>query len=270
MSEQQYNIVYRGDIVFGHQLSDVKLRLQQLFKTDEAKINALFTGKPVVLKRNLDMATAETYRAALLNAGARVDIVADDAKLSTSSVSSPATSSPVVQPAVNVRAAPASSPSPETASAQKVSSTQTVENWSLAPAGVNLLEANQQHPFVPRNIDTSGLALKPAGGNLLDANELQPSVPGVAVPNFELANVGADLVRADEKLVIPAAEINAGEWGVAEVGADLISDDEKEIVLPALINIPDVGLAPAGADLGQIKPQVKPVVPDISGLHLVD
>jgi len=250
MSEQQYNIVYRGDIVFGHQLSDVKLRLQQLFKTDEAKINALFTGKPVVLKRNLDMATAETYRAALLNAGARVDVVADDTKPSTSSVSSPAT------PAVNVKAAPESS--------------QAVENWSLAPAGVNLLEADQQHSFVPRNIDTSALELKPAGGTLLNPNEQQASVPEVVVPNFELASVGADLVRADEKLATPVVEINVGAWDIAEVGADLISDDEKEIILPALINIPDVGLAPVGADLGQIKPQIKPVVPDISGLHLVD
>ena len=37
MSEQQYDIIFRGDIVLGQQLTDVKLRLQQLFKADAAK-----------------------------------------------------------------------------------------------------------------------------------------------------------------------------------------------------------------------------------------
>ena len=62
MSDQQFDIIFRGDIVFGHQLADVKLRLQQLFKADAVKIDALFSGRPVPLKRGLDLASAQKYK----------------------------------------------------------------------------------------------------------------------------------------------------------------------------------------------------------------
>lgn len=252
MSEQQYNIIFRGDIVFGFQLGDVKLRLQQLFKTDEAKINALFSGRPVAVKRNLDLPSAERYRAALLQAGAQVEIVAvDEAKAAVQ----PAAVVAVAPPPV---AAPAAAPQPN-------------EDWSLAPVGGNLLKATEQLAFVPRTIDTSSLGLRPVGGNLVEASE-QPPAPQaqVVAPDFELASAGADLLRADEKLTGPALAIAENHWGLAAVGADLIEDEEREIVPHALIAVPDIGLAPAGADLGQLKPQVKPLVPDISGLHLLD
>lgn len=251
MSEQLYNIVFRGDIVFGHQLNDVKLRLQQLFKTDEAKINALFTGKPVVLKRNLDQASAEKYRVALLNTGAQVTVVVAD--------ESSVVSAPVVQRASQ------SAPAPVQSSVNK-----PVENLSLAPVGINLLEADQQKQFIPRNVDTSSLQIRPLGGNLVDSAEQKIAVAPVNVPNFEVAIAGTNLVSPDEKLAIPIVEIDVSDWDIAEAGADLINEDEKEIVLPAIVNTLDVGLAPVGADLGQLKPQIKPVAPDISGLRLAD
>src|SRR5690606_26150701 len=74
----QFDIIFPGDTVFGQQLADVKLRLQQLFKSDAAKIDALFTGRPVPLKRDLDESTANKYRDALLKAGAMVDICPSD------------------------------------------------------------------------------------------------------------------------------------------------------------------------------------------------
>jgi predicted nicotinamide N-methyase len=49
MSAPEFDIIFRGDIVFGHQLAEVKAKLQQLFKADAAKIDALFTGRPVPL-----------------------------------------------------------------------------------------------------------------------------------------------------------------------------------------------------------------------------
>ncbi|RYZ83522.1 MAG: hypothetical protein EOO68_32850, partial [Moraxellaceae bacterium] len=66
MSDQQFDIIFRGDIVFGHQLMDVKARLQQLFKADAAKVDALFSGRPVPLKRGLDIASAQKYKDALV------------------------------------------------------------------------------------------------------------------------------------------------------------------------------------------------------------
>ena len=245
MSEQHFNIVFRGDLVFGFQLNEVKLRLQQLFNTDETKINALFTGKPVVIKRNLDAATAEKYRATLLQLGCQVEVAAQTELTPKSKVPPPPPSQP--------------------------DRSAGVQNWSLAPVGAELLNRDEQRGFVPRNVDTSNLQVRPLGGNLLDTNELPTAVSGpVAVPRYELADAGADLLRAEEKPSKPLPNITVGQWGIAALGADLIEDDEKQIIPTALITVPDVGLAPVGSDLEQIKSQVKPLTPDISGIRLAD
>lgn len=275
MGEQQYNIIFRGDIVFGCQLAEVKLRLQQLFKTDEAKINALFTGKPVALKRNLDFSSAEKYRSVLINAGAQVEIVAVEiVAADTAKVTGVEPSAPMPLSAQSIAAVAAPMPplvplSPDVKPA--LTAKHPAEDWSLAPVGDNLLKAAEQAPVVVRTFATDSLSLRPVGGNILEAHEQPPSVPAaVVVPGFEVASVGSDLLRADEKLPESAAAIALQQWDLAAVGADLIKEDEREIVIPALIAIPDVGLAPVGADLGQIKPQIKPLVPDISGIHLLD
>lgn len=74
MSDKQYDIVFRGDVVIGHALADVKQRMAALFKTDTAKVDALFSGGLSVLKRNLDEPTAKKYQAVLLKAGAQVTV----------------------------------------------------------------------------------------------------------------------------------------------------------------------------------------------------
>jgi hypothetical protein len=254
MSEQ-FDIIFRGDIVFGHQLADVKVRLQQLFKADAAKIDALFTGRPVPLKRNLDLESANKYRDALIKAGAQVelsatvgaqsDVLSKQSNGSQSAQQRPSASPPVQQAEVTV--------------------------WTLAPVGSSLLAPTEKTNFVPRNIDTSALTLKPEGGNLIEASEKQTEeIAPVFVPDFDIAEVGADLITAEEKMDLPFVEIELEDWTIAEAGADLISDSEKTISPTPVIHVPDVGLAPAGSDLGQLKPVIKPVTPDISGIRLTD
>ncbi|HWV15863.1 MAG TPA: hypothetical protein VN030_10570 [Cellvibrio sp.] len=282
MSEQQYNILFRGDIVLGFQLSDVKLRLQQLFKADEAKINALFTGRPVVLKRNLDIVGAEKYRKALLQAGAQVEVVADNnSQPPVSSTAKPAGQPTSLATAARATAARATGVAAtavpqrdlsQTAAASAGSaagSESKAQDWGLSPVGANLLKPAERQTFVARDIDTSGLQLRAAGGDLLEANE-RPRVEArlQQVPDFGLAGLGENLTAKAERAAVSNPAV--ADWGIAEVGADLISEDEREIVLPPLINALDVGVAPAGADLGQIKSQLKPLQPDISKIHLAD
>ena len=265
MSEQQYDIIFRGDIVLGHQLVEVKLRLQQLFKADAAKIDSLFSGRPVPLKRGLDLISAQKYQDALIKAGAQVEL------LSTVDITSvaPIINKPVdPAPAVSVPAA--HKPTTHKIAEQPVATTQTEKNFSLAPVGSNLLQAKEKPPVVQNLIDISALSVRLEGGNLLDANEQKPSVAPIKAPEFKLAEVGADLIRSEDKQTATLVEVEAGDWNIAEVGANLINADEKEIAALPVINIPNVDLAPAGADLGQIKPIIKPVVPDISKLRLAD
>lgn len=245
MSAPEFDIIFRGDIVFGHQLAEVKAKLQLLFKVDAAKVDALFTGRPVPLKRNLDEATANKYRDALIKAGAMVEVCSSDA--------------------IPANAAPKPAPIQ-----RKVGALASV--WTLAPLGSDLLPAKERPvPQAPVNVDISGLSLRPAEGNLVDASEVHEEIGAIVIaPDLGLAAVGADLISADEKGVLPLVEIDLEDWEIAEVGSDLLADDERTIILPAIVEVGDYGLAPPGSDLGQLKPEVKVVVPDISKLRLAD
>jgi hypothetical protein len=298
MSNQEFDIIFRGDIVFGHQLADVKLRLQQLFKADAAKVDALFSGRPVPLKRGLDLASAEKYKEALTRAGAQVDVVAAGETKPASapvarSVPIPPVSTPVpaaapltlaqrleLQAAADKEAAEKAALKREQEereqaardAAQGVKPSAAPSSWSLAPVGSYMLQPAEHAIEEPIAVDTSAISLRPAeAGNILDANEQPPEpIATVVAPNFDVAEAGADLVRADEKMDLPLLEIELEDWGLADLGEDLISATDKPQIAIPVIHIPDVGLAPAGADLGQLKPQVKAVVPDVSGIRLAD
>ncbi len=250
MSNSEFDIIFRGDIVFGHQLAEVKLKLQQLFKVDAAKIDALFTGRPVPLKRNLDEATANKYRDVLLKAGAMVEVCSSD----KSPANAPA------KPVAPVRSQPVVPVAPAYAA------------WTLAPIGADLLPASER-PAKPAvvAVDTSGLSLRPAEGNLVDNTEVQHELEAVVIaPDLGLAAVGEDLIGADEKLELPLVEIELEDWGIAEAGSDLLSAEERPVVVPIAVANSDFGLAPAGSDLGQLKANIKPVTPDISKLRLAE
>ena len=274
MSDQQFDIIFRGDIVFGHQLTDVKARLQQLFKADAAKVDALFSGRPVPLKRGLDHASALKYKEALVKAGAQVDVVAmSDAK--------PAPPTKSEAPALNlaqrleqqaeVEKAEIAQREQAAREAALAMPSDAKSTWSLAPVGAYLLQASEKKADEPRAIDTSAISLRPEGGNILDASELVSTQPAhILIPDFEVAAVGADLISAEEKMELPLLELELEDWTLADLGEDLIAASEKITKALPSISALDVGLAPVGADLGQLKPDIQIVIPDTSGIRLAD
>ena len=245
MSSPKFDVVFRGDIVLGHQLAEVKLRLQHLFKADAAKVEALFSGRPVPLKRGLDEISAHKYRTALLQAGAQVDIVASGTPFQPE-----ATASPQFAP---------------------LTSGVSAANWTLAATGSDLLNAAERPKVTPLQVDISAISLRPAEGNLLDASEQPAAVAAkVSVPDFAVAELSADLISAAEKHALPLAEITLEDWEIAAAGSDLLQPEERVPAPVVPVVVSDFGLAPVGSDLQQLKPQVKAVVPDTSQLRLVD
>lgn len=70
MAEPRFKIVYDGAVLPSVALETVKENLARLFKSDLPRIEALFSGQLVVLKRDLSSADADKYLAALQAAGA--------------------------------------------------------------------------------------------------------------------------------------------------------------------------------------------------------
>jgi uncharacterized Tic20 family protein len=73
-NEGHYKLVFDGRILEGQNLEDVKKRLAGLLKSDIKKIDRIFAGGPVTLKKNIDYPTASKFKEALRAAGVVCEI----------------------------------------------------------------------------------------------------------------------------------------------------------------------------------------------------
>ncbi len=255
---QLFDIIFRGDIMPGHQLADVKKKLAQLFKADEQKINALFTGAAVPLKKNLAKPSAEKYQAVLRQAGADVQISVAGKVTAKTPPKRPARPSRVDSP---VASAKADAPVPERKMtlqerlAQQEQEREQQEakqqldvnvdsegsSFTLAPVGADILEVKDKSVDPEVAIDVSQLSLRPQEGNLVDSTELAHETPVV---------------------------IELTDYGLSELGDDLIQGHERQQVEPVVVDLPDVDLAPVGEELGQLKQPTPPPPPDTSAITL--
>jgi len=153
MSEPRYDVFFRGDIVPGQRLHEVRERLRQLFQIDDARLDTLFSGRPMAIRRDLGASDAERYRVALREAGALVELRPLDAPDAPSAPDNPA------------------HPGGE---------------WSLAPVGADVLQPEERIPVVPVSVDISGLEVAPPGADVLREDERRP----VVVRNVDTTHLG--------------------------------------------------------------------------------
>lgn len=134
MAERRYDLCYRGLLLPGADPDDTRRRLGSTFKLKEAGLERLFTGRPVIVKRDVDAATAAHFERLFAQAGAELTLVPVD-KGGPRSVRDPAPSIEVEQPgSVDI----------------------DFSRLSLAPPG-GVLE--EPPPRVPLNFDLSHLSL---------------------------------------------------------------------------------------------------------------
>ncbi|WP_461481495.1 hypothetical protein [Porticoccus sp.] len=159
MSEQRYEVVFRGDVVPGQAIVEVKQRLAELFAAEPARIDGMFSGRPVVVKRNLDRELAQRYQASMRKAGAVVDI----------------------RPAAETEATTAGSNEVNQEPPQLPD-----EQVDVAPVGADVLTPEYRRDFTPANIDTSYMSIAETGADILQDNEKQP-VPDRQVDTSHLS-----------------------------------------------------------------------------------
>jgi len=71
MTQPRFKIVFDGELMPDITLDTAKDNLARLFKSDRTRINTLFSGSPIAIKRDLHEGEADHYLAALQRAGAR-------------------------------------------------------------------------------------------------------------------------------------------------------------------------------------------------------
>jgi hypothetical protein len=74
MSFDTYNVFFSGQIMKNHDPETVKKQIGAIFKLEGEKLDRLFSGQPVAIKKNIDMDQAVKFRLLFRDAGALVDI----------------------------------------------------------------------------------------------------------------------------------------------------------------------------------------------------
>jgi hypothetical protein len=246
LDQHRYDIYLSGQLAEGITAAAAAAALAQLFRSTPAAMAGLVTGKPQLLKRNVDRATAARYREALQRAGIMVAF----RQLPAADTAQPP-SPPPVQPATtpaSESAAPETPPSPA--------------GLGLAPVGGDLLNPEERHHPQPVQVDISAYQLAPAGEleRLLQA----PPPPAPATDHFDLAPAGSDLLS--DRTTPPLATVDAGDFSLAPAGALLETlPNSAEPVAPDTSHL---GIAPAGSDLLDPDQRNRPTPPPPATDHL--
>ena len=176
MNEELFEIAFAGEIAEGADRETVKLRLGQMFKADAERVQKMFSGQRVVIKRQADAGMVAKYRAAFEKAGA-VCIVRSLAEVEAEAraqveapVATTATKDKETRAAVATVAAGQDELPPALQSRLRVRADQIRElDTDLAPVGSPVQHRIVEPP--PFEIDTDGLVLAPVGSSLVTSPE---------------------------------------------------------------------------------------------------
>ncbi|MEM7543686.1 MAG: hypothetical protein AAF384_19165 [Pseudomonadota bacterium] len=174
MADAGYSVIFEGKLVDGADIAKVKANLGKLFKMDDAKVDALMSGKRVVIKKGVDQATADNYKAVLAKAGAIAEVIAP-AEVPVAS------SAPPPPPAAEPASAPAAAPAPGEAAYDPIN-----YGPNAPPAAV----LNRDGP--PQAMDTT---MAEVGATLVEAEQVAP--PDIATDHLQMAEVGAELAEKE-------------------------------------------------------------------------
>lgn len=107
MSDQLFEVAFSGQVSDGANLEEVKAKVGKMFNADDAKLAQLFSGKRIVIKKNIDQATAAKYKAALNRAGAECEIISSGGGAPAQQPAAAAAPTPAAEPAASAAASPA-------------------------------------------------------------------------------------------------------------------------------------------------------------------
>lgn len=182
----RYRLLFRGEVLDGQHAAVVRKRLGESAGFTDAALEKLFSGRIVVVKQDVDAATANRFETVFRRAGARLE-----RKLLISA-------------------------DPRTGKTEAASDQGTTPGEpDLLPAGSDLLRADERTPWQPRDVDTSSLSL---AGAQFTAPERGAEAFGPDVSHLTLAAPGADLGAARTGDPSP---VQTPDFELAEAGADL-------------------------------------------------
>ncbi|MEJ2047911.1 MAG: hypothetical protein P8X92_08415 [Dehalococcoidia bacterium] len=226
MSEKRYDVIFSGKLVEGARLEQVKANVAKLFKVEVSKVERLFTGKPVMIKKGVNEETAKKYLIAMKKAGALCEGKVQGAPASTAKPQAE-------KAAPKAAAAQASGTAKSEAELAAGEGGETKYVIKQPPAGLGelgsasvdepgaVLVEHQEVP--PPQVDTSGLSMDEPGATLVEHEEVPE--PQVDTSDLSMDEPGTTLVEPEEE-----EELNVDLSGLSmdEPGAVIVEHEETE------------------------------------------
>ncbi len=196
MSDQLFEVAFSGQISEGANADEVRAKLGKMFNADDAKLDQLFSGKRIVIKKNIDQATAAKYRTALNRAGAECEVKPLGG--AAAATPTPAAEKPAAEPG-SAGSAPAAAPAqtfdsqydgevapPPQTDPLGITGDQIEDlEASIAPVGSEL-KNDYSEPDEP-DIDITGLDVAPVGSDL-GSTKKEPDPPPPDTSGISLAD----------------------------------------------------------------------------------
>ena len=206
--DEKYRLIFRGEILEGQHRAVVKRRLAEALKLDEARLEALFSGRSVVLKRNVDRKTAARYQAVFKEAGGRLRVKAEQPQADGAAAAADAKPGP----------APPPTAPPDKPGAAGLRGT-AAWNADIQAPDFKVQTSYFATPEAPRaEIEAPEFPLAEVGARISEPTP-GDQAPAMADVSFDLAEVGADLIT--EHVEVVTADIGPLDFDLAEAGADL-------------------------------------------------
>lgn len=201
-----FQVVFRGQVAEGFTVAQVRERLAEQFRLSAERLDALFSGRPVVLKKGLDQAGAERLQKMFGKAGAVCEIreVAQSQESAASPASSTTSSSGGAGATTSERPAAAETPQTE---ARGGATTDEAPARADGIAGTEVADdPNGTVVNLPIPDDLSGLALDPAE-RYVPPGEPEP-VPQIDTSGLEVVDDSGPLQPRDDTAEAPAIDIS--------------------------------------------------------------
>ena len=177
MSDDFFEVAFSGQVVDAADLDNIKARVGKMFNADDAKIAQLFSGKRIVIKKNIDRATADKYGNAFSKAGAIAEV-----KSMAAAISPVADAEKLPEPAKQADNSDAETDNltPPKTNPLGITGDQIDDlAATIAPVG-SVMQDNIKAVDVP-NYDLSGLDVAPVGSQLgASKKEADPPPPDTA------------------------------------------------------------------------------------------
>ena len=290
-----YNLIFQGKIADDASLDEVKQHFARLFKADEKKLAALFSGKKVIIKKNIDTESAKKYLAILKKSGAiiqavKVPTAKQEKEVSTTTKASASDQEPQhsnpssgsgLSSLINYNKS-TTQDSATSASNRAISDQHTApaeaapikqassSSLQLAPSGSDILPIAKNPPII-ETPDISHISMSEAQTGSLE--EFAQKIEAIELPNIDnLSMSGANEGSLSEfSIKTEAAELP----DISNL--DITKQDETPLSSQSAkkhpIDIPDISrLSMSGAQEGSlegIESKAKPIeIPDISHLSM--